>query len=151
MAMTMRNEVLLPADIATVWAALNDADALRDSIPGCQTLEKTSETGFKATAKVKIGIVSASFRGTVQLLDIDAPNGYRIEGEGDGGIAGFAKGGAVVRLTEVAGGTLLAYDVQAQIGGKLAQLGARLIDGVAKKMADQFFTAFAGRFSASPL
>ncbi len=143
MAMTMSGEVILPADKATVWAKLNDAETLKASIPGCQSLEKTSDSSFSAVAKVKLGPVSATFRGKVNLLDLDPPNGYRIQGEGEGGVAGFAKGGAVVKLTDEAGGTRLSYDVEAQIGGKLAQLGARLINGVAKKMADEFFAKFA--------
>ena len=138
----MNGEILLPADKATVFAKLNDPAVLKASIPGCQSLEKLSDTAFQAVTKVKLGPVSATFRGKVNLSDIDAPNGYRISGEGEGGIAGFAKGGAVVRLTDAEGGTKLAYDVEAQIGGKLAQLGSRLIDGVAKKMADQFFAKF---------
>jgi carbon monoxide dehydrogenase subunit G len=102
-----------------------------------------SPTEFAAVAKVKVGPVSATFKGRVQLLDLDPPNGYRIQGEGEGGVAGFAKGGAKVRLEDVPEGTKLVYDVEAQIGGKLAQLGGRLINGVAKKMADEFFGNFA--------
>jgi carbon monoxide dehydrogenase subunit G len=100
-------------------------------------------TSFSAAAKVKVGPVGATFKGKVTLSDIDPPNGYRITGEGEGGVAGFAKGGAVVKLETVEGGTRLTYDVEAQIGGKLAQLGGRLINGVAKKMADEFFANFA--------
>jgi carbon monoxide dehydrogenase subunit G len=143
MAMTMNGEAVLPADQASVWVKLNDADVLKACIPGCQSLEKTSETEFVAVAKIKVGPVSATFKGRVQLTDIDPPNGYRIGGEGEGGVAGFAKGGAVVKLETVPGGTRLSYDVEAQIGGKLAQLGGRLINGVAKKMADEFFANFA--------
>jgi len=144
MAMTMTGEVSLPADRATVWAALNDADVLKRSIPGCQELAKTSDTEFTATAKVAVGPVKATFKGKVNLSDIDPPNGYRISGEGQGGVAGFAKGGAKVRLDDGEnGGTRLSYDVEANIGGKLAQLGGRLINGVAKKYADEFFTNFA--------
>jgi carbon monoxide dehydrogenase subunit G len=144
MAMTMKGEVDLPATIQVVWTALNDPEILKACIPGCDSLERVGDNQLQATAKVKVGPVSAAFKGKVSLLDLDPPNGYRIEGEGDGGIAGFAKGGAKVHLTEIpGGGTRLAYDVEAQVGGKLAQLGARLIDGVAKKMADQFFTDFA--------
>ncbi|MBN9061521.1 MAG: carbon monoxide dehydrogenase [Rhizobiales bacterium 65-9] len=143
MAMTMSGEVVLPADKATVWAKLNDPETLKNSIPGCQSLEKTSDTSFAAVAKIKIGPVSATFRGKVNLEDLDPPNGYRIAGEGEGGVAGFAKGGAVVKLSDDPAGTKLAYDVEAQIGGKLAQLGARLINGVAKKLADEFFAKFA--------
>ncbi len=146
MAMTMTGSATLPADRAKVWALLNDPAALKACIPGCQSLEKTSDTAFAAVAKVKVGPVSATFKGSVQLSDLDPPNGYTISGEGEGGIAGFAKGGARVRLTDAEGApgsTVLTYDVQANVGGKIAQLGARLIDGVAKKMADQFFANFA--------
>ncbi len=145
----MTGEVTLPADRATVWAKLNDPDVLKACIPGCQSLEKTSETSFAAKAKIKLGPVSASFSGTVQLSDIDPPNGYRISGEGQGGIAGFAKGGADVRLTDApGGGTLLSYNVEANVGGKIAQMGSRLIDSVAKSMADKFFTSFAAACGA---
>src|SRR6476619_4957016 len=143
MAMTMKGEVELPAGRQTVWAKLNDPEVLKVCIPGCQSLEKTSENEMQAVAKVKVGPVSATFKGKVTLSDIDAPNGYRITGEGEGGVAGFAKGGAVVKLEDAEGGTKLSYDVEAQIGGKLAQLGGRLINGVAKKMADEFFANFA--------
>jgi carbon monoxide dehydrogenase subunit G len=143
MAMTMSGEVTLPADRPKVWSMLNDPVVLKASIPGCQSLEKTSDTSFAAVVKVKIGPVGASFKGKVQLSDIDAPNGYTIGGEGEGGIAGFANGGAKVQLTDAPGGTLLKYDVQANVGGKIAQLGSRLIDGVAKKLADQFFANLA--------
>lgn len=143
MAVTMTGEVTLPADRPKVWAMLNDAAVLKASIPGCQSLEKTSDTSFAAVVKVKIGPVGASFKGKVQLSDIDPPNGYTIGGEGEGGIAGFANGGAKVQLVEAPAGTVLKYDVQAHVGGKIAQLGSRLIDGVAKKMADQFFANFA--------
>ena len=144
MAMTMNGEVTLPADRETVWAKLNDAETLKICIPGCQSLEKNGDTGFSAIAKIKVGPVSATFKGNVELTELDPPNGYRISGQGEGGVAGFAKGGARVRLSDAPdGGTVLAYDVEANIGGKLAQLGGRLIDGVAKKMADQFFASFA--------
>jgi carbon monoxide dehydrogenase subunit G len=144
MAMKMTGEVALPADRKTVWEKLNDPAVLKACIPGCQSLEVTPEGGFAAVAKIKVGPVSATFKGAVTLSDLDPPNGYKISGSGEGGIAGFAKGGAVVKLTDAsAGGTLLSYDVEANIGGKLAQLGARLIDGVAKNMADQFFARFA--------
>ena len=143
MAMTMNGEVQLAAPREVVWAKLNDAEVLKQCIPGCEELNKTSETEFQAVATIKIGPVKARFKGRVQLSDIDPPNGYKISGEGDGGIAGFAKGGAVVVLTPKDGGTLLTYNVEAQIGGKLAQLGQRLINGVAKKLADDFFVKFA--------
>jgi carbon monoxide dehydrogenase subunit G len=143
MAVTMTGEVVLPADRATVWARLNDAETLRAAIPGCESLDKLSDTEMQAVAKIKIGPVSARFKGKVNLTDLDPPNSYRISGQGDGGIAGFAKGGATVQLSDHEGGTLLKYDVEAQIGGKLAQLGQRLINGAAKKMADDFFARFA--------
>ncbi|MCA0425236.1 MAG: carbon monoxide dehydrogenase subunit G [Proteobacteria bacterium] len=143
MAMTMNGAVDLPASRETVWQKLNDPDILKACIPGCQSLEGSPADGFAAVAKVKIGPVSATFRGKVNLADLDPPNGYRIAGEGEGGIAGFAKGGATVRLEEIPEGTRLVYDVEANIGGKIAQLGARLINGVAKKLADEFFAKFA--------
>ncbi len=143
MPVTMTGEVTLPADRSTVWAMLNDPAVLKASIPGCQSLEKTSDATFAAVVKIKIGPVGASFKGKVQLSDIDPPNGYTISGEGEGGIAGFANGGAKVQLVEAPAGTVLKYDVQANVGGKIAQLGSRLIDGVAKKMADQFFANLA--------
>ena len=144
MAMTMAGAVTLPADRATVWDALNDPEVLKRSIPGCQELERTGDNGFAAVAKVSVGPVKATFKGNVTLSDIDAPNGYTISGEGQGGVAGFAKGGAKVRLEDAeGGGTVLNYDVEAQVGGKIAQLGGRLINGVAKKYADEFFTNFA--------
>src|SRR6516225_4629282 len=144
MAMTMTGEVKLPADKATVWAKLNDPEVLKACIPGCQELVKEGDTAFRAVTKLAIGPVKATFKGKVTLSDIDAPNGYTITGQGEGGIAGFAKGGAKVSLADAeGGGTTLAYDVQANVGGKIAQLGSRLIDGVAKKMSDAFFANFA--------
>ena len=144
MAVTMSGAFVLAADKATVWARLNDTETLKVSIPGCESLEKLSDTELQAVAKIKIGPVSARFKGKVNLTDIDAPNSYRISGQGDGGIAGFAKGGANVRLADAdGGGTRLSYDVDAQVGGKIAQLGGRLIDSTAKKLADEFFANFA--------
>jgi hypothetical protein len=143
MPVAMTGEVTLAADRPRVWAMLNDAAVLRVSIPGCQSLEKTSETTFAAVVKVKIGPVGASFKGKVELSDIEPPNGCTISGEGEGGIAGFANGGAKVQLLEAPSGTLLKYDVRANVGGRIAQLGSRLVDGVAKKMADQFFANLA--------
>ncbi len=143
MAMTMTGEVTLPADRPKVWALLNNPEMLKSAIPGCQSLERTGENGFAAVVKMKIGPVSATFKGKVELSDITPLEGYTINGEGEGGIAGFAKGGAKVALADAEGGTLLRYDVDATVGGKIAQLGSRLIDGVAKNMADKFFTNFA--------
>jgi uncharacterized protein len=149
MAVTMKGEVVLPADRATVWARLNDAETLKASIPGCESLEKLSDNELQAVAKIRIGPVSARFKGKVNLSDLDPPNSYRISGQGDGGIAGFAKGGANVKLSDAdGGGTKLSYDVDAQIGGKIAQLGGRLIDSTAKKLADEFFSNFAKALSA---
>jgi len=143
MAMTMTGEVQLAAARQAVWDKLNDPDVLKACIPGCEELEKTDDHGFRAVAKMKVGPVSARFKGKVTLSDLDPPNGYKISGEGEGGVAGFAKGGATVGLAEKDGGTLLSYNVEAQIGGKLAQLGQRLINGAAKKLADEFFANFA--------
>ncbi len=149
MAMTMTGEVQLPAAREVVWQKLNDAEVLKACIPGCEELNKTSDTEFQAIAVAKIGPVKAKFKGKVQLTDLDPPNGYRISGEGDGGIAGFAKGGATVALSDKDGGTLLTYNVEAQIGGKLAQLGQRLVNGAAKKLADDFFRNFAATVEKS--
>jgi hypothetical protein len=143
MAMTMTGEVTLPADREAVWAALNDPEVLKTCIPGCQELTKVSDTEFEAVAKVAVGPVKASFKGRIALEDLDPPNAYTIRGEGQGGVAGFAKGGAKVRLEAAeGGGTKLVYDVEATVGGKLAQLGGRLVNGVAKKNADEFFACF---------
>ncbi len=143
MAMTMSGEQQLAAPRETVWKALIDPVVLKACIPGCETLDLIGENEFQAVATNKIGPVKARFKGKVKLTDLDPPNGYKISGEGDGGIAGFAKGGASVTLTDKDGGTLLTYNVDAQIGGKLAQLGQRLVNGAAKKMADDFFAKFA--------
>jgi carbon monoxide dehydrogenase subunit G len=141
--MDMTGETLIPAPRDAVWRALNDPEVLRQSIPGCETIEKVSDTAFSAKVVAKVGPVRATFTGQVQLSDLDPPNGYRISGEGKGGPAGFAKGGATVRLSDADGGTRLSYTVDAQIGGKLAQIGSRLIDATARSMAQDFF----GRFS----
>ena len=143
MAMVMTGEQQLAATRETVWAKLNDPAVLKACIPGCETLDVIGENEFQAVATNKIGPVKARFKGKVRLTDLDPPNGYKISGEGDGGVAGFAKGGASVNLTEKDGGTLLTYNVEAQIGGKLAQLGQRLVNGAAKKLADDFFKRFA--------
>jgi uncharacterized protein len=143
MAMTMNGEIQLAASREVVWAKLNDPDVLKACIPGCEELEKTEDQGFRAVAKMKVGPVSARFRGKVTLSDLDPPNGYKISGEGEGGMAGFAKGGAKIDLVDRQGGTLLSYRGGAQTGGKLAQLGQRLINGSAKKLADEFFANFA--------
>jgi hypothetical protein len=150
MAMTMTGEVTLPASRDVVWAKLNDPEVLKACIPGCQELTKDDDTQFSAVAKIKLGPVKATFKGKVALSDLDPPNGYTISGEGEGGIAGFAKGGATVKLADAdGGGTLLSYDVNAQVGGKIMQLGSRLIDSVAKKYADEFFAKFAEAVAAA--
>ena len=149
MAMTMTGEVQLAAARDVVWQKLNDAEVLKACIPGCEELNKSSDTEFQAVAVTKIGPVKAKFKGKVHLTDLDPPNGYRISGEGDGGVAGFAKGGASVALSDKDGGTLLTYNVEAQIGGKLAQLGQRLVNGAAKKLADDFFRNFAASVEKS--
>jgi carbon monoxide dehydrogenase subunit G len=148
--MDLTGEYRIPAPRETVWAALNNPDILRACIPGCEELNKTSATEFVARVVAKIGPVKAGFGGKVTLSDLDPPNGYTIAGEGQGGAAGFAKGGAKVRLEPVDGGsaTLLRYAADAQIGGKLAQIGSRLVEGSAKKLADEFFAAFAAQAAA---
>jgi uncharacterized protein len=133
--MEMHGERRIPAPREAVWAKLNDAETLKASIPGCQELEKTSDTEFTAKVRAKVGPVSATFTGKVALSDLDPPNGYTISGEGQGGVAGFAKGGAKISLEEDGGETILRY-------GVLAQIGSRLIDGTARKMADDFFNRF---------
>ncbi|MCV9962418.1 carbon monoxide dehydrogenase subunit G [Pararhizobium sp. BT-229] len=146
--MDMQGEERIAASRDAVWAALNDPEILRQCIPGCQSLELKSPTELSASVKIKIGPVSASFAGDVTLSNIKAPESYTISGEGKGGIAGFAKGGADVVLTEDGGETILVYDVKAEIGGKLAQLGSRLIGSSAKKLAQQFFADFNAAVSA---
>jgi hypothetical protein len=146
--MDMTGERRIPAPRQTVWEALNNPEVLKVSIPGCESLEKLDGDQMKATAAIKVGPISARFTGKVQLTDIDPPNGYRISGEGQGGVAGFAKGGANVALTDDGADTLLSYQVNAQVGGKLAQLGGRLIDATAKQMADAFFDRFSAQVRA---
>lgn len=141
--MEIKGEYRIPASREKVFAALNDAEVLKACIPGCESLEKVSDTELKAKVRMRIGPVSAAFSGKVTLSDIDPPNGYRISGEGQGGAAGFAKGGAVVALSQDGSDTVLTYNVDAQVGGKIAQVGARLIDGTARKLADEFFGKFA--------
>jgi uncharacterized protein len=141
--MDMTGEFRIPAPREVVWKALNDPEILKRSIAGCEELEKTSDTEFTAKVTAKVGPVKARFTGKVTLSDLDPPNGYMITGEGQGGAAGFAKGGAKVHLAPDGDGTLLKYTVNAAIGGKLAQIGARLIDGAAHKMAADFFASFA--------
>jgi carbon monoxide dehydrogenase subunit G len=141
--MQMADSQRIPVAKEQVWAALNDPAILRRCIPGCESLDRTSPTEMTATVVIKVGPVKARFGGKVTLSEIEAPNSYRINGEGTGGVVGFAKGGAAVRLeAESADVTILHYGVDAQIGGKIAQLGARLIDSTAKKLAGEFFASF---------
>ncbi|WP_299812841.1 carbon monoxide dehydrogenase subunit G [uncultured Roseibium sp.] len=142
--MDMNGSHRIPAKRETVWEALNDPEILKACIPGCETLEKTSDTEMTAAVTTKIGPVKAKFKGAVTFENINAPESYTIVGEGKGGVAGFAKGSADVKLLEEGDETLLTYEAKAQVGGKLAQLGSRLIDSTAKKMAEEFF----GKFSA---
>ena len=140
--MEMKGTHIIPAPRETVWAALNDPDVLRVCIPGCKELEKKSETELAATVVTKVGPVKATFKGEVTLENLNPPTSYSIVGEGKGGIAGFAKGGANVTLSDAEDGTQLDYEVDARVGGKLAALGSRLIDSTAKKLAGEFFTNF---------
>jgi uncharacterized protein len=142
--MDMTGSRRIAASRQKVWAALNDPDILRRCITGCESLQMQSPTDMTARVKLAVGPVRATFNGKVKLTDIEPPNGYRIVGEGNGGVAGFAKGAAVVRLADDGRGTLMTYEVKADVGGKLAQLGGRLIDSTAKKVADEFFEKFAG-------
>lgn len=148
--MDMSGERLIAAPRETVWAALNDPEVLKACIKGCESIEKLSDTEMTAVVAAKIGPISSRFNGKVTLSDLNPPNSYRISGEGQGGVAGFAKGGADVQLSEAEGGTKLAYSVNAQIGGKMAQLGARLIDSVAKSYAEDFFNKFSERVAPAP-
>lgn len=145
--MDMSGEYRISAPRETVWAALNDPDILKECIPGCDSLEMTSDTEMIASVTTKVGPVKAKFKGSVTLSDINPPQSYKITGEGKGGAAGFAKGGADVSLTEDGSDTILIYTAKAQVGGKLAQLGSRLIDSTAKKMADEFFGNFSAKLS----
>ena len=140
--MEMISEQRIPASLDEVWTALNNTEILKEAMPGCESFDAVEENKFEAKITAKVGPVKAKFKFNVEMTDIDAPNGYTILGEGQGGVAGFAKGSAKVDLTEDGTDTILAYNVQANVGGKLAQLGARLIDGAAKKMADEFFGNF---------
>lgn len=141
--MELKGSRIIAADRATVWAHLNSAETLKACIPGCSELTGSPEEGFEAVVTQKVGPVKATFKGKVALSDINVNESYRIDGEGTGGVAGFAKGGAFVSLADAEdGGTELTYDVEAKVGGKIAQLGSRLINGFAKKMADKFFENF---------
>ena len=143
MAVDMQGEERIEAPVAKVWEALNDVEVLKACIPGCERLEMTADNRMSATVALKIGPISARFQGEVELLNLDPPNGYTIQGEGKGGIAGFAKGGADVKLAQDgADATILTYTAKADVGGKIAQLGSRLIQSTSKKLAGQFFSEF---------
>ncbi len=148
--MDMNGEYRIPAPRQRVWEALNDPETLGRCIPGCESIQKTSDTALSAVVQAKVGPVSARFTGDVTLEDIDPPNGYTIRGEGKGGVAGFAKGTARVALADDGDGTLLTYAVEAQVGGKLAQVGARLVAGTVRKMADEFFGTFTQIVGGAP-
>ena len=140
--MEMSGQQLIPVPQHDTWQALNDTDVLKECIPGCEALEKLSDAQYQLTMTARIGPVSARFKGVMTLQDVDAPRGYTMVFEGQGGVAGFAKGQAAVALAPEGEATRLSYSVKAMVGGKLAQLGARLIDGVARKLADEFFSEF---------
>ncbi len=141
--MKLVDQQLIPASRERVWAGLNDADVLKQCIPGCESITRKSDTELEARVVAKVGPVKAGFTGAVTLSDVNPPESYRISGQGQGGVAGFARGGATVKLTEQGGNvTLMVYDVDAQIGGKLAMLGSRLIDSTARSMAQRFFDRF---------
>lgn len=146
--MDMTGEQRIAARREVVWQALNDPQILRACIPGCQELVKTSDTEMTAVAVIKVGPISARFQGAVTLSELDPPNGYRITGEGSGGMAGNAGGGAVVQLVEAGDDTILKYEVSAQVGGKLAQIGGRMIDSTAKSLSAAFFKSFAAEIAA---
>ena len=152
--MDMTGSRHIAASRQKVWAALNDSEILKQCIPGCESLEMQSPTDMTARVKLAIGPVKATFNGKVKLTDLDPANGYKIVGEGSGGVAGYAKGSASVHLADEGDGTLMTYDVKADVGGKLAQLGGRLIDSTAKKLADEFFETFTtlvgGEMPAAP-
>ncbi|MCE2999020.1 MAG: carbon monoxide dehydrogenase subunit G [Betaproteobacteria bacterium] len=145
--MEMQGEQLIPLTQQATWDALNDTTVLKDCIPGCDAIDWQSDNEFLLTMTAKVGPVSAKFKGRMLLAEVDAPRAYTLQFEGQGGVAGFAKGEARVQLTPEGEFTRLSYGVKANIGGKLAQVGARLIDGVARKMAEQFFSAFNRRVS----
>jgi carbon monoxide dehydrogenase subunit G len=146
--MEMTGEQLVPLPQKETWDALNDPAVLKDCIPGCETMERTGDNEYEVVLLAKIGPVSARFKGKMTMTESDPPRAYMLVFEGQGGAAGFAKGQAGVTLTPQEGGTLLAYTAKATIGGKLAQVGSRLVDGVAKKLAGEFFAAFNKRASA---
>jgi uncharacterized protein len=140
--MKLTAEQRIAAPLQQVWEGLNDPEILRASIPGCQSLDKVADDRFTATVEVKVGPIGARFKGAVSLTELDPPNGYTLLLEGSGGIAGSMKGSAKVRLSEASGGTVISYDVEAQVGGRMAQLGGPIIDATAKQLAGKFFSRF---------
>ncbi len=146
--MEMTGEYRISAPRQAVWEALNDPVVLKNCLQGCEHLDRVSDIKFEATVTTKVGPVKMTFKGSVELSDIDPPNGYTISGEGKGGAAGYVRGGARVRLVEDGGATVLTYTVDAALGGKLAQMGSRIVDGVARAMADKFFARLAETVSA---
>jgi len=147
--MDLTGEERIAASRDTVWKALNDPEILKACIPGCESLEKISDTELEATVGVKMGPVKARFSGKVELTNLNPPSSYTISGEGKGGVAGFAKGGADVTLVEEGAETVLSYKVNADVGGKIAQLGSRLIESTSKKLAGQFFSSFGEKVGAA--
>jgi len=147
--MDMHGELRIPAPREEVWKRLNDPETLKNCIPGCESVEKVSDTEFTAKLVARVGPVKANFSGKVTLTDLNPPASYTITGEGTGGVAGFAKGSARVALDDAGGETVMRYGVQAQVGGKLAQIGSRLIDATSRKMADEFFNRFVGIMTPS--
>jgi uncharacterized protein len=145
--MEMTGEQLVPLPQAATWKALNDPAVLKDCIPGCESITRVSDNEYDVVMTAKVGPVSAKFKGRMTVTDADPPNAYTLKFEGQGGVAGFAKGEASVQLSPQDAGTRLAYSAKATIGGKLAQVGARLIDGVARQIAEKFFEAFNKRAS----
>ncbi|MFL6650166.1 MAG: CoxG family protein [Sulfurifustaceae bacterium] len=146
--MEMSNAQTVPASPEQTWRALNDPETLKASIPGCESMEKISDTEYAVSMTARVGPVNAKFKGKMRLADLNPPTSYTVSFEGQGGAAGFAKGNAKVNLTPEGAGTRVGYTVSAQVGGKLAQVGSRLIDGAAKKIADDFFARFAAQLGA---
>jgi carbon monoxide dehydrogenase subunit G len=140
--MQLQGERLIPADLETTWKALNDPDTLKACVPGCESIERTGDNSFQALVALKVGPVSARFKGNLQMTNVQPPTAYTINFDGQGGAAGFGKGSADVKLTPAAEGTRLGYDAKAQVGGKMAQIGSRLIDATAAKLTEDFFRSF---------
>jgi carbon monoxide dehydrogenase subunit G len=140
--MNMQGQEVVPGTVASVWAALNDLEVLKICIPGCEHIERIDEENLCATVTLRVGPITANFKGGVSFSDVDPPNGYTIAGKGSAGMIGEAKGSARVKLVQTNDGVLLTYDVVSEVSGKMAQLGSRLIDATARKLAKQFFTKF---------